>query len=132
MTEQEYLYNSEYVTIYHIIPDLDDAVIVKNDHGELIVANFSEMELKEDSYYYKQARARKQELEAITKKAEANLNKIADKLVDRALRSLSSRMKFNLVFGKAGEGNNWVMPIVDELEKMIKEKAKEEMKDFEL
>jgi hypothetical protein len=130
--DQEYLYNSEYVTVSRVLPDEDDLVIVENDHGELIVARFSDMERKEDSYYYRMAEERKVELQNITKKAEANLNKIADRVVDRALNSLASRMKFNLVFGKAGEGNNWVMPIVDELHKMIKDKSKETMKDFEL
>jgi hypothetical protein len=130
--DQEFLYNSEYVTISRVLPDEDDLVIVENDHGELIVARFSSMERKEDSYYYQKAEERKAELQAITKRAEANLNKIADKIVDRSLNALASRMKFNLVFGKAGEGNNWVMPIVDELHKMIKDKTKENIKDFEL
>lgn len=132
MEDQEYLYNSEYVTIFYVPPDEDDLVIVSNDHEELIVARFSNMELKEDSYHYQKARERKKELEAITKKARENIDKIADKVVDKALIALASRLKFNLVFGKSGSGNSWVMPIVEELEKMVKDKSKEEVEKFDL
>lgn len=130
---QEYLYNGEYVTISHKVEGDDDLVVVENHHGELIVARRSGLTKKEDSWEYKKARERKEEIEAITKKAEDNLNAIASKVVDRALRSLSSRMKFNAAFSSdLGNSAGWAIMISNELEKMIKEKAKEEMKEFQL
>lgn len=132
MSDQEYLYNGEYVVISHKIDGEKDLVVVRNDHGELIVARRSSLQKKEDSYYYKKAEERKKEIENITKKAEANLNAIADKLVDRALRSLSSRMKFNVAFSNdLNNSAGWAIMIANELEKMIKEKAKDEMEKFE-
>lgn len=131
--EQEYLYNSEYVTISHKVEGDDGLVVVENHHGELIVASRSGLTKKEDSWEYKKAQERKQEIEAITKKAEDNLNAIASKVVDRALRSLSSRMKFNAAFSNdLGNSAGWAIMISNELEKMIKEKAKDEMKEFQL
>lgn len=128
--KQEYFYSGGYVTIFAELSDNDDFVVVKTDDGDLEVVRKNQLVKKEDSYHFKRAEERRIELENITKKAEENLNKIADRVVDRALNSLASRMKFNLVFGKAGTGNSWVMPIVDELENMIKDKASNEIKDF--
>lgn len=123
--KQEYLYNSEYVTIAHDIVGDEDLVVVTNDHGEYIVARKSSMQKKEDSYYFKKARERKVELESITKKAQDNLDKLADKLVDKALLDLASRLKFNVLFGKDVDGATagWAVTISDELKKLVKDKA---------
>lgn len=131
MSEQEYLYNNEYVTIYRVLPDEDDMVIVSNDHGELIVASFSSMERKEDSYYFVKAEERKQELEAITKKAKDNLDKLVDKLIDKSIIALSSRIKFNVAFGEGGSAAPYALMLSQELQKMIKEKAPEVIKEKE-
>lgn len=130
--KQEYLYNSEYVTIAYNVEGDDDLIVVENDHGSLEVARKSSLTKKEESYYFKRAQERKEELESITRKARENLDKIADRVVDKALIALSSRMKFNAVFGKdMGSTAGWAVMIANELEKMVKEKAKEETEKFE-
>lgn len=126
MPKQEYLYNSEYVTIGHKVVGDKDLVVVVTDSGELNVARLSNLQKKEDSWYWKKAEGRKQELENITKSAKANLDKLADKLVDEALKKLASRMKFNIAFSEnLGDSAGWALQISNELEKMVKEKAPE-------
>lgn len=134
--EQEYYHSSVgYCMIWGDVVDKPEMVIVSenSDYGSITVVKRSELVKKEDTWEYKQAQKRKEEIEAITKKAEDNLNAIASKVVDRALRSLASRMKFNVAFSSdLGNAAGWAITISNELEKMIKEKAKDEMKDFQL
>jgi hypothetical protein len=124
MKEQEYLYNGEYVTIVDPIGDSDDLVCVSNDHDELIVARRSNLTKKEDSYGFKKAEERRKELNDITAQAEANLDKVVEKVIEKAVASLSTRMKLNAVFGKdIGTAGGWALMVSDELTKLIKEEA---------
>lgn len=127
MTEQknpqEYLYNQEYVTIYKEVDK--DFVIVQNDYREMKVAIKKELLKKEDSYYFKKAQERADEIRLITAKAEEKLDELADKLVDKAIITLSARMKLNVLFNKdLGNASGWAITVVNELEKLIKDKDK--------
>jgi len=132
---QEYYYNGGYVVIVGGVEGEEDLVVVNesNSYGGMHVARRSELVKKEESYTFKQAEKRKKELEAITKKAQDNLDKLADKVVDKALISLSSRMKFNVAFGKdMSNSAGWALMVADELKKMVKEKTPEMMKELDL
>jgi len=133
--KQEYLYNDDYVTVSNEIVGEYDLVVVVNDHEEYLVARKSNLKKKEDSWGYKRSLERNIELEQLTANAKKNLKKMADKLVDEALRSLASRMKFNTMFGKDTTSVQaaWVIDITNELEKMIKKevpKVIEKKEDF--
>jgi len=128
MDKQEYYYNGEYVTIFAEVVDNKDLVIVTNgnDYDELSVARIKDLKKKEDTYQWKKNLERKKELEDLVSKAKADMDKIADKVVDKALIALASRMKFNAVFGKdMGNSVGWAVMISQELEKIIKEKTPE-------
>lgn len=128
--EQEYYYNSGYVTIWAEVEGKPDTVIVAEagNYGDLHVADRKNLVKKEDSYQFKRAQERADELRLITQKAEENFDKLKDKLVDKALLALASRMKFNALFG-AGGNVAWAGLVIEELEKLVKEKAEETIKD---
>lgn len=129
--KQEY-YNSSvgYVTIFAEVVDQPDFVVVEENggYGELSVIRKKDLVKKEDSYEYKERERRKKELEAIASEAEKRLDEIAEQLVDKSLKSLSTRIRLNAMFGKA-ENASFALTIVAELEKMIKEKPKETLKE---
>lgn len=125
MDKQEYYYNGSYVTIFAEVADHPDMVIVTdgNDYGELNVVRKDQLQKKEESYTFKQAQKRADELRLITQKAQENLDKITEKLVDKAIISLASRIKFNVAFGQGGSAAPYALMLSQELEKMIKKEA---------
>lgn len=132
---QEYLYNSSYVTIWGEVKDKPDMVIVSenDDYGQLLAVKRDQLQKKEDSWMWKQAEKRKQELDKLSKEAEKNINKVVDKVVDKACKELSMRMKLNAVFSKGTTGGEtWALVIANELEKIIKEKAPDVVRGKEL
>lgn len=126
----EYELSGDYVTIWGFVQDNDTDVIVLNggDYGELQVVRKSELKKKEDSWRWQQEVKKKEELEAITRKAKEDLQKVADKVVDKALSALASRIKFNSIFGDGGN-LAWAGLVIKELEGMIKEKPVDKLKD---
>lgn len=124
MAVQEY-YNSSvgYVTIWGEVKDQPDMVIVcdGSDYGDLSVINRSNLIKKEDSYTYKREQERAEEIKQITAKAQENFDKLADKIVNEAIKRLASRIRFNVAFGKNGEAAPYALMLSTELEKMIKE-----------
>lgn len=125
---KEYYYDGDYVTIWGDVKDQPDFVIVTDgsDYGELSVVRRSNLVPKEESYRFKKEQERAEELRLITAKAKENFDELVDKVVDDAIRTLTSRMKFNAFFGKGGAGAAaWAMSVVEELEKIIKKDAKE-------
>lgn len=132
---KEYYHNGGYVTIVGGIEGQPDYVVVDEggDYGSMLVARRKDLTPKEESYTWKRQLDREKELKDITKKAEENLNAVADKVVDRALNSLASRMKFNAVFGESDGGTTgWAVVVSNALKDMIKDKTKDTMKDFDL
>lgn len=131
--EQEYYYDGGYVTIWAEVKDKPDTVIVAEPggYGDLHVTSRKSLVKKEDSYYFKKAQERADEIRLITAKAQEQLDKLTAKLVDKALIDLASRLKFNVLFGKNVDGATagWAVTISDELKKMVKEKAPEVIKD---
>lgn len=130
--KQEYLYSGDYVTIFAEVKDNDDFIVVNNGNGALEVARKIDLIKKEDSYQYKRAKEHADELRLITAKAQENLDKLADKLVDKALIALSSRLKFNTLFGKGSGNLAWAGLVIEELEKLVKEKAPDVISKKEL
>lgn len=128
---QEYYLDGEYVTIWGEVKGKPDKVIVTNnsDYGELTVASRDRLVKKEDSYSWKQAQERADELRLITAKAEENFTKVTEKVIKAACSALSTRMKMNVVFGKNMESNGWAIAIADELNKLVRDKAPEVIKD---
>lgn len=130
--EQEYYYNGEYVTVYGEVTDHPEFVIVqeRGGYGDLIVARKESLVKKEESYEWKQQQAKADELRKITAKAQENFDDLVEKLIKKATETLSSRMKFNAIFGnKAGNLAGWAVDIANELEKLVQEKAKDVVKD---
>ena len=130
--KKEYYWSGSYVTIWGEVKDRPDMVIVTdgNDYGELTVVARKELTPKEESYRYKQEQKRADELRLITQKAQENFDTLVEKIVDKALISLSSRMKFNVLFGDSSNVS-WAVLVSDELKKMVKEKAPEIVKGKE-
>lgn len=134
MDEQDYYHSSVgHCRIWGEVADKPDYVIVSenSDYGRLEAVRRKDLVKKEDTWEFQQAQKRADELRMITAKAQENFDKLVDKLVDKALLSLSSRIKFNVLFGKGGSGVAWAGMIVEELEKMVKEKAPEVAKGKE-
>ena len=130
MDKQEYYYNGSYVTIFSEVTDHPDMVIVSDggDYGELLVVRKDVLKKKEESYQYQQAQKHADELRLITQKAQENLDKLTDKLVDKAITALASRIKFNVAFGDGGSAAPYALMLSQELGKMIKDKAPEVIK----
>lgn len=130
--EQEYYYNGEYVVFYADVVDHPEFAIVqeRGGDGEFTVVRKDSLVKKEDSYEWKQQQAKADELRKITAKAQENFDDLVEKLIKKATETLSSRMKFNAIFGnKAGNLAGWAVDIANELEKLVKEKAKDVVKD---
>lgn len=123
--DQIYMYNRNEVKVHHDIPDMPEYVIVldANGYGEWIIARKTDLVKKEDSYEFKRARERADELRLITQKAQENLDRLTEKLVDKAIISLASRIKFNVAFGSGGSAAPYALMLSQELEKMIKKEA---------
>jgi hypothetical protein len=121
------MYNSKEVKYHFDVKGNKDLVVVldSNGYSEYMIARKSDLVKLEDSYEYKRARERTKELKELTQKAEDNLKAIADKVVDRALSSLASRIKFNTMFADDTSPGQaaWAVQVTDELKKMIKEEA---------
>ena len=132
--DQVYMYNREEVKIQHEVKGNDDLVVVmqRDGYGDYIVARKSSLVKLEDSYEYKRARERADEIRLITQKAEERLDKLTDKLVDKAIQALASRIKFNVAFGEGGLHNAYAIVLSTELEKMIKDKAPDVIKSKEV
>lgn len=133
MSAQEYYHTSVgHCIIWGETKDHPDMVIVSEngEYGSLYVVKRDELVKNEDTWEFQKAKERADELRLITAKAQENLDKLADKLVDKAIIALNSRMKFNAVFGKETNGATagWVLTVVDELKKLIKEKAPDVIK----
>ena len=128
--DQIYMYNRNEVKVHHEIPDMPEYVIVldANGYGEWIIARKTDLVKKEDSYEFKRAKERADELRLITQRAQENLDRITEKLVDKAIISLASRIKFNVAFGSGGSAAPYALMLSQELEKMIKDKAPEIIK----
>ena len=120
--DQIYMYNRNEVKVYHEIPDMPEYVVVldADGYGEWIIARKTDLVKKEDSYEFKRAKERAEELRLITAKAQENLDKLTEKLVDKAIISLASRIKFNVAFGSGGSAAPYALMLSQELEKMMK------------
>ena len=123
--DQIYMYNREEVKILHEVEGDNDLVVVgqRDGYGDYMVAQKSSLVKLEDSYEFKRAKERAEELRLITAKAQENLDKLTDKLVDKAIISLASRIKFNVAFGSGGSAAPYALMLSQELEKMIKKEA---------
>lgn len=129
MGEQLYMIDGEEMVIAYSVEGERDLVIMheRNGYGDYIVARRVDLVKKEDSYEYKNAQKRADEIRLITQKAQENLDVVADKVVDKALKELASRIKFNVAFGEGGASGAYALVLSEQLTKMIKE-AGEKMK----
>ena len=123
--DQIYMYNREEVKILHNVEGDNDLVVIgqRDGYGDYMVAKKSSLVKLEDSYEFKRAKERAEELRLITAKAKENLDKLTEKLVDKAIVSLASRIKFNVAFGEGGSAAPYALMLSQELEKMIKKDA---------
>lgn len=125
---REYYYNGGYVTIVGEIEGQPDLIAVDEggDYGPMIVARKKDLTLKEESYTYKKAQERADELRLITQKAEENYEKIVEKIIKAAVSTLQTRIKMNVLLGKGGgDGSDtWAIIIANELNKIVKDDAK--------
>ena len=125
---KEYYYNGGYVTIVGEIEGQPDLIAVDEggDYGSMMVARKKDLTLKEESYTYKKAQERADELRLITQKAEENYEKIVEKIIKAAVSTLQTRIKMNVLFGSSnGNGaDSWALIISNELSKIVKGDAK--------
>lgn len=123
MNEQEYYHNGKYVTIWGDVVDKPEYVIVTeaSSYGELYITRRTNLVKKEESYEFIHAQKRADEIRAITAKAQENLDAVADKVVDKALKELAMRIKLNVAFGEGGGSAAYALIISEQLTKMIKE-----------
>lgn len=132
--DQEYIYDNRVFTFFANIEaeneSQDEWVVVQDEDYVIATVRKKDLVKKEDTYQYKRAQERADEIRLITAKAEEKLDELSDKLVDKALKQLSTRMKLNTVFSKdLGNASGWALTVSNELEKMIKEQAKETIED---
>lgn len=123
--DQVYMYDREEVKILHKVEGRNDLVVIgqRDGYGDYMVARKSSLVKLEDSYEYKRAKERADEIRLITQKAQENLDRLTEKLVDKAIISLASRIKFNVAFGNGGSAAPYAIVLSQELEKMIKKEA---------
>lgn len=128
---KEYYYEGDYVYIWAEITGKPELVIVSDgsDYGELQVVRRDKLMPKEDSWKFQQAQKQADDLRLVTAKAEEQFEKITEKIIKAACSALSTRMKMNVLFGKDMTGNGWAVTIADELNKLVREKAPEVIKD---
>lgn len=122
-----YVVSGDYFYYIEDVPHNPDFAICResgDDYGYLTVCRKSDMKLRTETWQWQQQEKEKERLEKVTEKVKANLGELAEQVVDKALKNLSSRMKMNIVFGKGSAGNAWALTIADELEKMIRESGK--------
>lgn len=132
--DQEYIYDNRVFTFFANIEaeneSQDEWVVVQDEDYVIATVRKKDLVKKEDTYQYKRAQERADEIRLITARAEEKLDELSDKLVDKALKQLSTRMKLNAVFSKdIGNSGGWALTVSNELEKMIKEQAKETIED---
>lgn len=130
--DQEYYADGEFYTYYGEINSDDEYsknfAIMRDCEGVLCIQTKERLKLKEDTYEWQRKLQHKKELEELTAEAEKRLDEIADDIVNRALESLATRIRLNAMFGKASNAT-FALTIVGELEKMVKEKPKEAIKE---
>lgn len=131
-TDVVYCSGGDFFYYIEDVPHNPDFAICResgDDYGYLTIIRKSDLKPREETWQWQQKEKYAAELQAIVDKSQNKLDKLTDKLVDKAIMALASRMKFNVVFGKGGAGNAWALTIVEELEKLIKEKAPEVIKE---
>lgn len=95
-----------------------------DDYGYMTVCRKSDLKPREETWQWQQKEKYKQELEKVTEKVQENLDELAERVVDKALKSLSSRMKMNALFGDNSSNLAWIGVVTQELEKLIRESGK--------
>lgn len=126
----EYYSEGDFYIYIEDVPSMPEFAVVREggDDGYITVVRKKNLIPKEESWQWQQKQKHADELRLITQKAEENLDKLKDKLVDKALIALASRMKFNALFGKGGNVA-WAGLVIEELEKIVKDKAEETIKE---
>lgn len=126
--KQVYVVDGEDMVISHEIKDKNDLVVMEQEdgYGWYKVVYRKDLVKKEDSYQYKNAQKRADELRLITQKAEENYEKIVEKIIKAAVSTLQTRIKMNVLLGKGGgDGSDtWAIIIANELNKIVKDDAK--------
>lgn len=126
MYEEYYHSSVGYCTIFGDIVDKPELVAVSenSDYGTITVVKRSELVPKEETWEFTQAKKRADEIRLITAKVQENLDELAERVVDKALKSLASRIKFNVAFGEGGSHSAYAIMLSTELEKLIRESGK--------
>lgn len=126
-TDEIYVASGDFYYYIEDVPHNPDFAICResgDDYGYLTIVRKSDLKLRTETWQYQQNEKYKAELEARLGKVQSNLDELAEQVVDKALKSLASRMRFNIAFGKGGSAGGWALTITDELEKMIRESGK--------
>lgn len=128
---QEYYSEGDFYIYIEDVPSMPEFAVVREsgDGGYVTVVRKSNLILKEESWQWKRKEEHKKELEEITAKAEANFDAMVEKVIAKACKALQARMKMNILFGKSMGSDGWGIAVANELEKLIKEDAKEVVED---
>lgn len=99
-----------------------------DDYGYLTVVSKSDLKPREETWQWKEKEKYADELRLLTQKAEENFERVTEKMISAACKALSARIKMNVLFGKSNGADSWAVLIANELEKLIKEDAKDIVK----
>lgn len=117
----KYYYSGDFYEYIEDVPSMPEFCVVREgSHGYLTVVRKSELKPYEESWQWQQKELEKERLEKVTEKVKANLDELAQQVVDKALKELAQRIKFNVAFGKATGGEAYAMILSTELEKLIR------------
>lgn len=117
----KYYYSGDFYEYVEDVPSMPEFCVVREGgDGYLTVVRKKDLKPYEESWQYQQKVAEKERLEKVTEKVKANLDELAKQVVDKALKDLASRIKFNVAFGKATGGEAYALILSQELEKMIR------------
>lgn len=118
-----------YGDFYYYIEDVpsnpDFAICQEGgDDGYMTVCRKSDLKPQEETWQWQQKEKYAAELQKKVDVVQANLDELAEKVVDKALKSLASRIKLNVAFGKGGASDYAALTVAQEVEKMIRESGK--------
>lgn len=91
--------------------------VVFGGDDEFSVTRKENLKKWEETWHYQEEQKRKARLD----KWRACEDQIVQRMQDKAIKALSTRIKFNAFFGKNSGNNAWIAVITDELDKLIKE-----------
>lgn len=100
--------------------------VVYGGDDDFTTCRKSDLQKWEETWHYQEEQKRKARLE----QWKACEDQIVERMQNKAIKSLASRIKLNAFFGKSGGGAAYTLVIMEELEKLIKEDKDPDVKSY--